>query len=127
MLHLPPRQGRACMLLACFALATATLLAQTGDGHHVTAVRFWSLADTTRIVVETDGAFRVQSDRLANPDRIFFDLAGTKPELGSKAMTVIPVSDRFVKQIRVAAPQPNVTRVVLDLSGAAEASTSRLD
>jgi N-acetylmuramoyl-L-alanine amidase len=126
MLHLPPRHGRACTLLACFAIATATLLAQT-DGHHVTAVRFWSLGDTTRIAVETDGAFRVQSDRLTNPDRIFFDLPGTKPSLGSKTVTVIPVADRFVRQIRVAESRPNVTRVVLDLSGTAEASTSRLD
>ena len=42
-------------------------------------------------------------------------------------MTVIPVSDRFVRQIRVAEPQHGVTRVVLDLAGAADATLSRLD
>ena len=38
-------------------------------------------------------------------------------------MTVIPVSDHLVKQIRVAEPQHNVTRVVLDLESAVETST----
>ena len=44
-----------------------------------TAVRFWSLGEVTRIAVETDGDFEVRSDHLENPDRIFFDLTGTKP------------------------------------------------
>jgi N-acetylmuramoyl-L-alanine amidase len=80
----------------------------------------------TRIAIQTDGDFQVKADRLDNPDRIFFDLAGTKPTLTHKALTVIPVSDRFVKQIRVAEPQPNITRVVLDLETSVEATTSRL-
>jgi N-acetylmuramoyl-L-alanine amidase len=108
-------------------LAVGAQAAEPEEPHHVTAVRFWSLGNVTRIAVETDGDFHVKSDRLDNPDRLFFDLAGTKPTLSNKAMTVIPVTDRFVKQIRVAEPQRNVTRVVLDLEGAVEASTSRLD
>ncbi len=62
-------------------LAGGLLAAESGEPYHVTAVRFWSLGDVTRIVVETDGDFQVRSDRLGNPERIFFDLAGTKPEL----------------------------------------------
>ena len=109
-------------------LLTAGLWA--GDAietHHVTAVRFWSLGDVTRIAVETDGQFVVHSDRLDNPIRLFYDLVGTKPTLGSKAMTVIPVSDKLLRQIRVAETQHNVTRIVLDLVGIAEATTSRLE
>ena len=41
-------------------------------------------------------------------------------------MTVIPVSDRFVRQIRVAEPEHR-TRVVLDLAEDADATISRLD
>jgi len=93
----------------------------------VTAVRFWSLGNVTRIAVETDGDFSVKSDHLDNPERLFFDLAGTKPTLSNKSMTVIPVSDHFVKQIRVAEPQRNTTRVVLDLASSVKATTSRLD
>ncbi len=81
----------------------------------------------TRIAIQTDGDFQVKTDHLENPDRIFYDLAGTKPTLTHKSLTVIPVSDRFVKQIRVAEPQHNVTRVVLDLETSVEATTSRLE
>lgn len=125
MLHLPRKRPGIAHTLLCILLAIPVSgVAQ--ESHHVTAVRFWSLGDITRIAVETDGDFQIRSDRLSNPDRIFFDLAGTKPSLG-KTLTVIPVADRFIQQIRVAEPQHNVTRVVLDLAGAAEASTSRLD
>ena len=39
----------------------------------------------TRIAIETDGDFQVKSDRLDNPDRMFFDLTGTKPVLSQQA------------------------------------------
>jgi len=113
-------------LLALLGVASAPGV-EPDEPHHVTAVRFWSLGNVTRIAVETDGDFHVKSDRLDNPDRLFFDLAGTKPTLSNKSMTVIPVSDHFVKQIRVAEPQRNTTRVVLDLESTVEATTSRLD
>lgn len=118
----------ALPLLALFLLAvSATIGADVAEPHHVTAVRFWSLGAVTRIAIETDGQFQVKTDHLDNPDRIFYDLTGTKPALTNKALTVIPVADRFVKQIRVAEPQHNVTRVVLDLETTVEASTSRLE
>jgi len=108
--------------------AAALWAGDPGETHHVTAVRFWSLGDVTRIAVETDGQFVIHSDRLDNPVRLFYDLVGTKPSLGSKAMTVIPVSDRLLRQIRVAETQRNVTRIVLDLEGGTvEATTSRLE
>jgi N-acetylmuramoyl-L-alanine amidase len=134
MLHLPRKQRRVVCSAAWRRGAALLLLAITGvvaadlpDAHHVTAVRFWSLGAVTRIAIQTDGDFQVKTDHLENPDRIFFDLAGTKPTLTHKSLTVIPVSDRFVKQIRVAEPQHNVTRVVLDLETTVEATTSRLE
>lgn len=107
-------------------LASGLLAAEPGEPYHVTAVRFWSLGDVTRIVVETDGDFQVRSDRLSNPERIFFDLTGTEPLLGQKRVSVIPVDDKLVQQIRVGKHDENVTRVVLDLAGSVEATTSRL-
>ncbi|HTB19380.1 MAG TPA: N-acetylmuramoyl-L-alanine amidase [Bryobacteraceae bacterium] len=134
MLHLPRNMhGRAASTrwwqAGALLLLTlgAALAADLAEPHHVTAVRFWSLGGVTRIAVETDGDFQVKSDRLDSPDRLFFDLMGTRPTLGSKGMTTIPVSDHFVRQIRVAEPQHNVTRVVLDLEPSVESSISRLD
>jgi N-acetylmuramoyl-L-alanine amidase len=107
--------------------ATQASAEDLAEPHHVTAVRFWSLGGVTRIAIETDGDFQLKSDRLDNPDRLFFDLTGTKPTLSHKSMTVIPVSDTLVRQIRVAEPQPNITRVVLDLETPVDPTTSRLD
>lgn len=134
MLHLPRNKHGRSNTVRWWS-ATAWLLIALGtapaadldDPHHVTAVRFWSLGGVTRIAIETDGDFQVKSDRLDNPDRLFFDLAGTKPALGRKGMTVIPVSDSLVRQIRVAEPQQGITRVVLDLETAVESAISRLD
>jgi N-acetylmuramoyl-L-alanine amidase len=124
-------EARSRVALALLALLFTTLspaiAADVEEPHHVTAVRFWSLGGVTRIAIETDGDFQVKTDHLYNPERIFFDLAGTKPVLTNKALTVIPVSDHFVKQIRVAEPQRNVTRVVLDLETTVESTTSRLE
>jgi len=138
MQHLPRNMhGRTAPLrwwrgAAVLSLLVGTAFNKAGaadlaEPHHVTAVRFWSLGGITRIAIETDGDFQVKSDRLDNPDRLFFDLTGTKPTLGRKGMTTIPVSDRLLRQIRVAEPQDGTTRVVLDLETAVESTTSRLD
>src|ERR1700677_1277495 len=116
----------ALLFLALGATFSKAGAADPAEPHHVTAVRFWSLGGVTRIAIETDGDFQVKSDRLDNPDRLFFDLTGTKPTLGRKGMTTIPVSDRLLRQIRVAEPQDGITRVVLDLETEVESTTSRL-
>jgi N-acetylmuramoyl-L-alanine amidase len=117
------------MRIALLALLIACGLpaAEPKETHHVKAVRFWTLGDVTRIAVETDGDFQVRSDRLENPDRLFFDLVGTQPSLGGRNVTVIPVSDHLVRQIRIAETQRSVTRIVLDMEGPAVATTSHLD
>ncbi len=92
----------------------------------VTAVRYWSLGDTTRIVVEVSGEFRYRRDRLANPDRVYFDIPGSKPALSKERIHTIPVDDSLLKQIRVSETQPGTTRVVLDLKMPADYSVSQL-
>jgi N-acetylmuramoyl-L-alanine amidase len=89
-------------------------------------VRFWTLGDVTRIAVETTGAFEIKSDHLPDPERIFFDLVGTQPEIVRKGMHVIPVGNRVLKQIRVAETKPGVTRVVLDLESPVQYTASQL-
>src|SRR5262249_48120879 len=92
----------------------------------VTAVRFWTLSEVTRIAIETNGEFRFRSDRLNNPDRLFFDLLGTKPRLGVKGVQTTPVGDELLKRIRIAETQPRMTRVVLDLESAVDFTASQL-
>ncbi|MGC8794521.1 MAG: N-acetylmuramoyl-L-alanine amidase [Bryobacteraceae bacterium] len=115
------------MLRGMLLLAVALPVCTAGGQQEIKAVRFWSLGNTTRIAVETDGPVEYRAGRLSNPDRIFFDLRGTlPPREHRKTVQVIPVDDGVLKQIRVALTRPGVTRIVLDLAGAVEFSASQL-
>jgi N-acetylmuramoyl-L-alanine amidase len=80
----------------------------------VNDVRFWQGADYTRIVISVKDKVKFEAVRLSHPDRIVFDLTGTRlsPALGGRAF---PVGNGFLQQIRVAQFKPDVTRVVLDI------------
>jgi N-acetylmuramoyl-L-alanine amidase len=108
-------------------ILTAALAAQTATQPlQVTAIRFWSLADVTRVAIETNGDFQYKSDRIPNPDRLFFDLHGARPHLGGKGITVKQVGDKLLKRVRIAENVPGVTRVVLDLEDNVEYTASQL-
>ena len=106
MAYLPHQVAVNSALLFGILLFNPLLSAQTDDSASerpkVTAVRFWSQADTTRIAIEATGQFEFRSDSLHNPERLFFDVIGARPQIGPKGVNVIPVRDRFVRQIRVA-------------------------
>ena len=118
--------ARALCLTAAVCSAAWGAAAEKPDSARVTSVRFWSLGEVTRIAIEVSSDFTFKSERLAGPERLFFDIHGAKPELGRKGMYAIPVGDALVTQIRVAETQPDVTRVVLDLVEAATVTTSQL-
>ncbi|MEK7408009.1 MAG: N-acetylmuramoyl-L-alanine amidase [Acidobacteriota bacterium] len=92
----------------------------------ITAVRFWSLGEVTRIAVEADAPIEHRWERLYNPDRLFFDLPGFVPREHRTGIRTIPVGDRLLRQIRVAETQLKVTRIVLDLEGPVEFAASQL-
>ncbi len=96
------------------------------DSAKVTAVRFWSLGDATRIAIEVSSDFTFKYSQLPGPERLFFDIHGARPQISSKGVHTIVVGDALVQQIRVAETQPDVTRIVIDLMQAASVSTSQL-
>ena len=109
--------------LAASALAPA---ADTPpDAVRVTAVRFWSLGETTRIAIEVSSEFHFKYERLDNPSRLFFDIFGAKPSM-ARGIQTIHVDDGTVRQLRIAETQPGVTRVVVDLVQPAGMTTSQL-
>jgi N-acetylmuramoyl-L-alanine amidase len=110
------------------AIGVSVLTAQTGKPvpHSVTAVRHWSLGGVTRIAVEVSGEFQYRSDRLQNPDRVYYDILGARPNFDNKRLYTEDLGDAFVKRIRVAETLPGVTRVVLDLDAGVEATASVL-
>ena len=108
-------------------LLTLTIAAGPAPAElEVTAVRFWTLSEVTRIAIETNGEFRFRSDRLSNPDRLFFDILATKPRMAVKGVHVTPVGDKLLKRIRVAETQPGMTRIVLDLESPIDFTASQL-
>jgi N-acetylmuramoyl-L-alanine amidase len=113
----------AGIALVCCVCSAATPKSAPGK---VTAVRFWSLGDITRVAIEVTSEFKYKSERLTNPDRLFFDIQGAKPEMVAKGMHVIAVGDALIKQIRIAETQPGTTRVVLDLEKSLEFTASQL-
>jgi N-acetylmuramoyl-L-alanine amidase len=93
--------------------------AETSEVHpsklpRVTGIRHWSTPDYTRVAIDLESDIKFGSQRIDNPDRIFFDLRGTK-----LASTLVgksfDVDDGFLKKIRVAQFQPGRTRVVLEV------------
>ena len=86
------------------------------SGHlpRVTGIRHWSTPDYTRVAIDLENEVKFGSQRIADPDRIFFDLRDTK-----LASTLVgksfDVDDGFLKKIRVAQFQPGRTRVVLEV------------
>jgi N-acetylmuramoyl-L-alanine amidase len=97
-----------------------------GQLREVTAVRCWSLSEATRVVIEVDGEFEFHAERAHNPERLFFDVKGSRPHIKGRRFYSADVGDKLVKKVRVAEPQAGVTRVVLDLQGAADYSANQL-
>jgi N-acetylmuramoyl-L-alanine amidase len=114
--------------LAALAISATMLFAQEDRValHSVTAIRSWSLADVTRIAVEVSGDFKFRTDRLHNPERIYFDIRGAVPRLDGKRFWSKEIGDKLVQRVRAAETSPGTTRVVVDLAGPVEASTSQL-
>jgi N-acetylmuramoyl-L-alanine amidase len=114
--------------LAALAISATMLFAQNERAavHSVTAIRSWSLTDVTRIAVEVTGDFRTRSDRLHNPERVYFDIVGARPRLDAKRNWSKEIGDKLVQRVRVAETIPGTTRIVLDLAGPVEVTTSQL-
>ena len=114
--------------LAALAISVMMLFAQNERARlaSVTAIRNWSLPDVTRIAVEVSGDFHVKTDRLHNPERVYFDIVGARPRIDPKPTWSKELSDKRVQRVRVAKTTPGTTRIVLDLGASVEVSVSQL-
>jgi N-acetylmuramoyl-L-alanine amidase len=110
------------------ALAAVAGIAQTAHPaqHAVSAVRHWNASGNTRIAIEVSGEFEYRSDRLHNPERVYYDILNARPKFDGKRLFTEDLNDPFVKRIRVAETTPGVTRIVFDLTGETDISASIL-
>ena len=88
----------------------------------VKGIRHWSTATYTRVAIDLGEDVKFEAARVPNPDRIYFDIHGSRlaPELVGKSFSV--TDDGFLKKIRAAQFSDNMTRVVLDVNDVSEYS-----
>lgn len=112
----------AAMAVLIGLLAAGQAAAQS---HTITAVRHWSVGGVTRVAIQVSGEFQVRGDRIHNPERVYYDIPDTRPQLGQR-LFVQEVNEKLLKRLRVAETVPGVTRVVLELGDGVEAMSSQL-
>jgi len=85
-----------------------------------------SLQNSTRVTIDLDGSVQYISGRIANPDRIYFDLHAAKltPLL---AHSKIKTDGTILSAVRVAQNPSGVVRVVLDVNGVTDYSASLMN
>ena len=98
------------------------------DGRPVTlrAIQRAVLPDVVRVIMDLDGEVAYREERLASPDRVFFDLANVTP-----SREVLNTSRRWsedaVRAIRLGRHPDNTTRVVLDLDSVSRYSVFAME
>lgn len=93
-----------------------------GQMAQVTGIRHWSTPNYTRVAIDLGDDVTYEAARVPNPDRIYFDLHGTRlaQELVGKSFAV--TDDGFLKKIRAAQFSNDMTRIVLDVNDVTEYS-----
>src|SRR6266478_4007168 len=87
----------------------------------VRQIRAAANGDGTRVTIDLENGVEFTSGRIANPDRIFFDLQAARlaPEM---ARATIHPEGELLTAVRVAQNNRGVVRVVLDVNGVKEYS-----
>jgi N-acetylmuramoyl-L-alanine amidase len=117
--HEPAAMSDAAAVIDAVADASTKRI---GRRAAVTGIRHWSTATYTRVAIDLGDNVTYEAARVPNPDRIYFDLHGTRlaQELVGKSFAV--TDDGFLKKIRAAQFSNDMTRVVLDVNDVTEYS-----
>src|SRR5262249_21360417 len=91
----------------------------------VTAVQHWSTPEYTRVAVDLEKDVEFESQRIDNPDRIFFDLKSAYLASALKGKS-FDVDDGLVKRVTVAKSQPGKARIVIETDSDATYNASLL-
>ncbi|MCL6481632.1 MAG: N-acetylmuramoyl-L-alanine amidase [Firmicutes bacterium] len=87
---------------------------RSGPAAEVTGIRHWNAKNYTRVVVDLSAAVEFHSQRISNPDRIYFDLYPARLSRNVTERT-LEIPGGFLHRIRVAPNQAGVVRVVLEV------------
>ena len=93
----------------------------------ITAIRSWSFAEVTRIVIDASAPCEFKTGQAQAPERLYLDIAHARPLINGQRSTVQPINDPRVRQVRIAETTPEVTRIVFDLAGPVDFRITTLD
>jgi len=100
--------------------------AASGKIPQVRKVSAKAAADSTRVTIDLEGSVQYVSGRVANPDRIYFDLHAARlaqPLLHQK----IEAESPLIAAIRTSQSRSGVVRIVLEVNGVVDYSASLLN
>jgi N-acetylmuramoyl-L-alanine amidase/putative methionine-R-sulfoxide reductase with GAF domain len=96
---------------------------ESSKATRITGIRHWSAADSSTVVLDLEDQVQYEAHRLANPDRIYFDLHDTSLDAELENKT-IDIGDALLARVRVAQPVSGLTRLVLETKGDSNYSVS---
>ncbi len=111
-LNLGLSRRRAFLYIVFLALVLVPSLSAGADVQ-VKDIRYWSSTDYTRVVVDLTEPVQFSKNRLANPDRLYFDLK--RAAIAKEIKTVLPVGDGILKAVRASQYNSDTVRIVLDI------------
>ena len=124
-----PALKYGCVMLASLTLATISTAAQTLEptnagrsGAVISSVAITQAPERSAVRVEGEGKLDVRAARMQHPDRLVLDFVGARLAVHK---TVIPGVSAPVVDVRMGQYQPNVARVVIDLTTATPYNVSR--
>jgi N-acetylmuramoyl-L-alanine amidase len=80
----------------------------------ISSIREWSTPNYTRVVIDVEDEVKFEAGRIANPDRIYFDLHNTKLTPALKDHNK-EIEDGLLKKVRTGVNRMGTTRVVLEV------------
>jgi N-acetylmuramoyl-L-alanine amidase len=99
---------------------------RSGPTAEVIGIRHWNAKNYTRVVVDLSAAVEFHSQRIPNPDRIYFDLYPARLSRNVTERT-LEIPGGFLHRIRLAPNQVGVVRVVLEVDQVQDYSIFLLD
>jgi N-acetylmuramoyl-L-alanine amidase len=110
---------------ATLALLLLTTTSTASEKIDIKGIRYWSSPDYTRVVVDLSGSVEFSTNRISDPDRVYFDLKNSK--LKKEIKTILPVGDGMLKAVRAGQFDFHTVRIVLDLEKITDLNTFILD
>jgi N-acetylmuramoyl-L-alanine amidase len=89
----------------------------------VQKIRTSVTSDSTEVIIDLEDSVQYVSGRIANPDRIYFDLHAARLSAAA-AHANVHVSGGLLTKVRAAQNQSGVVRIVLDVSGVRDYAVS---